>query len=263
MPALPLHEAGKYVAAAYVVFIALILVYVAIMATKLSRQAGIRPTELAGSIYSARNCDAARHLFRVTSGLESMIVAEAEVQGQGKRAYEAALEAGVTGPLSNRVFGAALATGKRARTETGIAEGRVSVSSVAVDLVRETIGDLANRSVVVLGTGEMSELTAQALAAQGAQPMFVANRRRERARELADRFGGRVTGFDDLPRELERSDIVVAATSSPHPIIGNDELALVMRARGDRALLLIDIAVPRDVDPLCAPLAGVRLLVMD
>ena len=102
---------------------------------------------------------------------------------------------------------------------------------------------------MVLGTGEMSELTAQALANQGAEPMFVANRRRERARELADRFGGRVTGFDDLPRELERSDIVVAATSSPHPIIGNDELALVMRARGDRALLLIDIAVPRDVDP--------------
>ena len=229
----------------------------------LARQAGIRPTELAESIYSARNCDAARHLFRVTCGLESMIVGEAEVQGQVKRAYEAALEAGVTGPLSNRVFGAALATGKRARTETGIAEGRVSVSSVAVDLVRETIGDLANRSVVVLGTGEMSELTAQALANQGAEPMFVANRRRERARELADRFGGRVTGFDDLPRELERSDIVVAATSSPHPIIGNDELALVMRARGDRALLLIDIAVPRDVDPLCAQLAGVRLLDMD
>src|SRR5947208_3261435 len=183
MPALPLHEAGKYVAAAYVVFIALILVYVAIMATKLSRQAGIRPTELAGSIYSARNCDAARHLFRVTSGLESMIVGEAEVQGQVKRAYELALDAGVTGPLSNRVFGAALATGKRARTETGISESRVSVPSVAVDLARETIGDLGGRSVIVLGTGEMSELTAQALAAQGAEPIFVANRRRERARE--------------------------------------------------------------------------------
>src|SRR5437879_1557527 len=117
MPALPLDEAGKYVAAAYIVFVALILVYVAIMATKL---AGIRPTALAEAIYSARNCDAARHLFRVACGLESMIVGENEVQGQVKRAYEAALDAGVTGPLSNRVFSAALATGKRARTETGI-----------------------------------------------------------------------------------------------------------------------------------------------
>ena len=132
------------------------------------------------------------------------------------------------------MFSAALATGKRARTETGISESRVSVPSVAVDLARESIGDLAGRSVVVLGTGEMSELTAQALAAQGAEPMFVANRRRERARELAERFGGRVAGFDDLPRELERTDIVVAATSSPHPIVGHDELALV-DARARRA----------------------------
>ena len=229
----------------------------------LARQAGIRPTELAGSIYSTRNCDAARHLFRVTSGLESMIVGEAEVQGQVKRAFEAALDAGVTGPLSNRLFGAALATGKRARTETGISESRVSVPSVAVDLARESIGDLSGRSVVVLGTGEMSELCAQALAAQGAEPIFVANRRRDRARELAERFSGRVAGFDDLPRELERTDIVLAATSSPHAIVGHDELGLVMRARGDRPLLLIDIAVPRDVDPLCTQLAGVSLLDID
>src|SRR5436305_11857841 len=229
----------------------------------MANRAGIRPTELADVMYSPRNCDAARQLFRVASGLESMIVGEAEVQGQVKRAYEAALEAGVTGPLSNRLFGAALATGKRARTETGISESRVSVPSVAVDLARESIGDLRGRSVVVLGTGEMSELTAQALSAQGAEPIFVANRRRERARELADRFDGRVAGFDDLPRELERTDIVLAATSSPHAIVGHDELALVMRTRSDRPLLLIDIAVPRDVDSLCAQLPGVTLLDID
>src|SRR5205085_12443188 len=161
------------------------------------------------------------------------------------------------------VFSAALATGKRARTETGISESRVSVPSVAVDLARESIGHLAGRSVIVLGTGEMSELTAQALAAQGARPMFVANRRRERARELADRFAGDVAGFDELPRALERTDIVLAATSSPHAIIGHDELALVMRARRDRPLLLIDIAVPRDVDSLCAQLENVRLFDID
>jgi glutamyl-tRNA reductase len=229
----------------------------------LARQAGIRPTELADPIYSLRNCDAARHLYRVTAGLESMIVGEAEVQGQVRRAYELALAAGVTGPLSNRLFHAALATGKRARSETAISRSRVSVSSVAVDLARETIGDLASRRVVVLGTGEMSELTARALAEQGVSTIFAANRRRDRAQALAERFGGRVVSFDDLPRELELADIVLASTASPHPIVGHDELALVMRQRGGRPLLLIDIAVPRDVDSLCAQLAGVTLYDID
>ena len=229
----------------------------------LARQAGIRPTELADAIYSLRNCDAARHLYRVTAGLESMIVGEAEVQGQVKRAYELALGAGVTGPLSNRLFHAALATGKRARSETAISQSRVSVSSVAVDLARETLGDLTSRRVLVLGAGEVSELTVQALAEQGVGTMFVANRRRGRALGLAERFGGGVVSFDELPRELELADIVLASTMSPQPIVGHDELALVMRCRPERPLLLIDIAVPRDVDPLCAQLAGVTLYDID
>jgi glutamyl-tRNA reductase len=225
----------------------------------LARQADIRPTELAESIYGQRNCDAARHLYRVTAGLESMIVGEAEVQGQVKRAYELALGAGVTGPLSNRLFAAALATGKRARSETAIAERRVSLSSVAVDLVRDTLGDLASRRVVILGTGETSELTARALSAQGVETTFVANRRREHAHGLAARFGGRVVGFDELPRELGLADIVLASTASQHTLVGHDELATVMRERDGRPLLVIDIAVPRDVDPLCAELPGVTL----
>src|ERR671932_2753369 len=153
-------------------------------------------------IYALRNCDAARHLYRVTAGLESMIVGEAEVQGQVKRAYEIALGAGVTGPLCNRLFAAALATGKRARSETALSQRRVSVPSVAVDLIEESLGELASSRVLVLGTGEMGELTAQALSARGAGMIFVANRRREQAGELAARFGGRVVGFDELPREL-------------------------------------------------------------
>jgi glutamyl-tRNA reductase len=225
----------------------------------LARQAGIRPTELADPIYSLRNCDAARHLFRVASGLDSMIVGEVEVQGQVKRAYEAALAAKVTGPLLNRLFGAALSTGKRARSETRLSESRVSVPSVAVALAGETLGELASRRVVVLGTGEMSELTAQALAGQGVATMFVANRRRDRARALADRFGGTTAALDDLPAELERADILVASTSSPHPIVGHDELRTVMRHRDARPLLVIDIAVPRDVDPTCGELPGVTL----
>src|SRR5438445_7217921 len=132
-------------------------------------QAGIRPTELAGLIYSPRNCDAARHLYRVTSGLESMIVGEAEVQGQVKRAYEAALEAGTTGPLTNKLFTAALQTGKRVRSETELGANRVSVSTVAADLARDIVGDLAQRNVVIIGAGETSELTAQALADRGSR----------------------------------------------------------------------------------------------
>jgi glutamyl-tRNA reductase len=229
----------------------------------LARRAEMRPTELAEPIYSLRNCDAARHLYRVTAGLEAMIVGEAEIQGQVKRAYEQALAAGVTGPLTNRLFGAALATGKRVRSETAISASRVSVPSVAVESAREAIGDLSGRRVVTLGTGDMAEGTAQALAQVGVATIFVANRRRERASVLADRFGGEVVGFDALPAELERADIVLASTSSPHHIVGHDELALVMRQRRHRPLLLIDIAVPRDVDPVCGEIPGVTLYDID
>jgi glutamyl-tRNA reductase len=229
----------------------------------LARQAGIRPTELAEAIYSVRNCDAARHLFRVTSGLESMIVGEAEVQGQVKRAYELALDRGLTGPLTNRMFGAALATGKRVRSETTLSERRVSVPSVAVDLAQEAIGPLSQRRVVILGTGEMAELTARALAERGVHTIFIANRRRDRALALAEQFEGRVAGLDDLVVELSAADIVLASTASPHPIVGSDELSVVMADRDGRPLLLIDIAVPRDVDPLCSELPGVTLYDVD
>ena len=127
---------------------------------KLARRAGLRPTELLEGVYSHRNCDAARHLYRVTSGLESMIVGEAEVQGQVKRAYELALAARTTGPMANKLFRAALATGKRVRTETAISGGRASVASVAVDAARDALGDLAERHVVIVGAGETAELTA-------------------------------------------------------------------------------------------------------
>jgi glutamyl-tRNA reductase len=225
----------------------------------LARKAGIRPTELTEAIYSLRNCDAARHLYRVTSGLESMIVGEAEVQGQVKRAYEAALEAETTGPLTNRLFGAALQTGKRVRSETAIGERHLSLSSVAVGLAREQLGELARREVVILGAGETSELTARALADEGVATIFVANRRRERAISLAQRFGGEAIGFEDLPGALARADMVVAATSSPHAIIGTEELAEVIEERAGRPLLLIDLAVPRDIDSAARDLPGVAL----
>ena len=230
---------------------------------RLAMRAGIRPTELASVVYSPRNCDAARQLYRVTSGLDSMIVGEAEVQGQVRRAHEVALAAGTTGPLTNRLFRAALQTGKRVRSETGIGRQRVSVSTVAVDVALDVVGDLTHRSVVIIGAGETSELTAQALADQGVRTIFVANRHAARARSLAERFGGSVSSLDELPARLEEADIVVASTASPHPIVGADELELVMRERAGRPLVLIDIAVPRDIEPNCGAVDGVTLYDID
>jgi len=229
----------------------------------LARRSGIRLTELAEVIYSPRNCDAARQLYRVTAGLDSMIVGESEVQGQVRRAHEAAMTAGCTGPLSNRLFAAALSTGKRVRSETAIASSRVSLPSVAVDLAKDLLGDLARLHVVILGAGETSELTARALADGGARTVFVANRHADRALGLAERFGGSVVSLDGLPEQLAKADIVLSSTSSPHHIVGREELELVMRERERRPLLLIDIAVPRDVDPACAELEGVTLYDID
>jgi glutamyl-tRNA reductase len=231
--------------------------------SRLAVHAGIQPTELASVIYSSRNCDAARQLYRVTSGLDSMIVGEAEVQGQVKRAYELALGAGTTGPLTNRLFRAALQAGKRVRSETAIGRERTSVATVAVDLARSAVGDLARRSVVVIGAGETSELTARALSEQGVRTIFIANRHADRARSLAERFGGTVLSLDHLPGQLETADIVVASTSSPHPIVTADALAEVIRARAGRPLVFIDLAVPRDIDPECAELPGVSVYDMD
>ena len=229
----------------------------------LAQRAHVRPTELAERMYSPRNCDAARQLFRVSAGLESMIVGEAEIQGQVKRAYEEALAAGTTGPLTNRLFTAALQAGKRVRSETSIGLGRASISSVAVDLAMGAVGDVEDPHVVIVGAGETSELTARSLADRGIRTMFVANRHADRARAMAERFGGGVVPLDELPTQLERADVVVTSTGSPHPIVGDEELERVMRARGGRPLLLVDIAVPRDIDPACRAVPGVALYDMD
>ena len=226
----------------------------------LARQAGIRPTELVESLYSQRGVGAARHLFTVASGLDSMILGEAEIQGQIKRAYELALVEGATGPILNRLFRGALATGKRVRTETRIGEGGTSVPSAAVELAQSSLGGkLATRRVLLVGAGDTAELTAKALAAKGVEAVFVANRHYDRAIGLAGRFGGEAVRFDELPAELERADIVVTSTNSPHHIVEREELELVMEARSRRPILFIDLAVPRDVDPACLELEGVSI----
>jgi glutamyl-tRNA reductase len=229
----------------------------------LARQAGLRPTELFGRLYSLRDVDVVRHLFEVAAGLDSMIVGEAEVQGQVKRAYELALVEGTTGPVSNRLFRDALGAGKRVRTETAIGRSHVSVSSVAVDLARGVLGELSSRRVLIVGAGENGELTASALHRNGAHTVFVANRRYDRAIGLAQRFGGTAVRFDDLPAQLTEADIVVSCTSSPHQIVGREEMAVVAEQREGRPLLIIDIAVPRDIDPSVRELPGLTLYDMD
>jgi glutamyl-tRNA reductase len=225
----------------------------------LTRQAEIRPTELLGHLYSLRSSEAARHLLRVTAGLDSMIVGEAEIQGQIKRAYELALVEGATGPILNRLFRAALAAGGRAREETGISEKGLSIPAVAVELARRALGDLSERRVLVVGAGETAELVARALAARGVATVFIANRHYDRAIGLAQRFRGGAVRFEELPEQLQSADIVVSATNSPHHIVERDDLAAVMEARDGRPLLAIDLAVPRDIEPSCREIAGVTV----
>ena len=226
----------------------------------LARHAGIRPTELTDCLYSFHQRDAVRHLFGVAAGLDSMIVGEAEIQGQVKRAYELALVEGSTGPVANRLFREALGAGKRVRTETALGRSRLSVSSVAVELAGDILGDLSMRRVLVIGAGENGELTARALRERGVHTVFVANRHYDRAIGLAQRFGGSAVRFDDLPAELAAADIVVTCTASPHQIVGREELE---EMRDGRPLVLIDIAVPRDVDPSVRELPGIALYDMD
>jgi glutamyl-tRNA reductase len=225
----------------------------------LTRQAEIRPTELLGHLYSLRSTEAARHLLRVTAGLDSMILGEAEIQGQVKRAYELALVEGGTGPILNRLFRGALAAGGRAREETGISEKGVSIPSVAVELARRALGDLSDRRVLMVGAGETAELVAQALVARGVDTVFVANRHYDRAIGLAQRFEGSAVRFEDLPEQLLAADIVVSATNSPHHIVERDGLEQVMRERRERPLLAIDLAVPRDIEPECREIPGVSV----
>src|SRR5439155_1045940 len=176
-----------------------------------------------------------------------------------KRAYEAAIGGGTVGPLTNHLFTAALATGKRVRTETAIGERQLSLPAVAVALARERLGSLDGRVVVIVGTGETGELTARALADSGGRTVFVASRRRDRAISLARRYGGDSVMFDELPRVLERADMLVAATASPHLLLEAPELAEVMRLRHGRPLLMIDLAVPRDIDAMARAIVN-RLL---
>jgi glutamyl-tRNA reductase len=229
----------------------------------LARRAEIRPTELVERLYTFHGSDMVAQIMRVSGGLDSMIVGETEILGQVKRSYEVALEEQTTGPIMNRLFGNAIAAGKRVQTETWIGALKVSVSSTAVELARETLGDLDNKKSLVIGAGGNGELTARALSDAGVNTVFIANRHYDRAIGVAETIGGKAVRFEKLPDELIEADIVLSSTGSPHTLIHADELQTVMEMRKGRPLLLIDIAVPRDIDTAVGEIPGITLFDMD
>jgi glutamyl-tRNA reductase len=207
--------------------------------------------------YEAEKC--VLHLFRVASALDSMVVGESEILGQAKQAYESARKSGAAGPCLHRLFQRAFRVAKQVRTHTDIARGAVSVGSVAVDLAQRIFGKLSDCSVLVLGAGETSERTARALISRGARDLRVSNRSMDRARELAHAVGGHAVPFDDWPAQCREIDILITSTSSETPLLTRDKLAPMLRERVDRPLFIIDIAVPRDVDPIVNEMEGVYL----
>lgn len=202
-----------------------------------------------GQFYAHHGADAVRHLCRVVSGLDSMVLGETEIFGQVKAAYATAHAAGSTGRALNRVFQRSFAVGKRVRRHTAIQRGATSVGSVAVDLAARIFGELADCHVMVLGAGEMSRTTARSLLSRGARSIIVSNRSYDRACELAEEMEGEALHFHDWPRRVADVDIVVASTAAPHFVITAEHVAEARRRRRGRPLFLIDIAVPRNIDP--------------
>lgn len=203
------------------------------------------------------------HLFRVVSGLESMIIGETEILGQVKKSYAAAAAAGSTGRNLNKFFQRAFNVAKEVRTQTSITRGTVSVGSVAVDLAEKIFGKLAPCRAMILGAGETAELTARALLSRGVKSIFVANRTYERAAALATEMGGEAIRFEESDRRFAEIDILISSTSAPHPIVTHAKIAPVMKERQDRPLFIIDLAVPRDVESSVNEIEGAYLYDID
>ena len=229
----------------------------------LARKIDNQLVEDTSRFYRYENAECAKHLFRVASGLESMVVGETEILGQTKKAYESAKKSGAAGPYLHRLFQRAFRVAKHVRTHTEITRGSVSIGSVAVDLAEKIFGDLASCKVLVLGAGETSERTARALVSHGVTDLRVSNRSADRAENLTRVFGGRPIPFAQWLEQCREIDILITSTSSERPLLTRHDLAPMLRDRIERPLFVIDIAVPRDVDPAVNELEGVYLYDID
>ncbi len=220
-------------------------------------------TELDGSLYRHRDSNAVRHLFRVAAGLDSMLLGEAEILGQVRDAYQIALDRGETGPVLNRMFQAALEVGKRVRTETELGTRPVSVAFAGVKLAERIFGKLNNHKALIVGAGATSEQVVRHLCDRGLKQLRVVNRTPEHAVDLAARFGGEVVPWESLTAALEWPDLLVTSVSSSEPILTRAIVSRAMAARGNRALLLIDLGVPRNVASDVADLYNTYLYNID
>lgn len=229
----------------------------------LSDARGVPVHELHPYLYRFKDVEAARHLFDVAAGLDSLVIGEPQILGQITRALELARGQNAAGPTLNRLFQAAIHAGKRARTETAISRNPASVSSLAASVAEKTLGHIKKASVVVLGAGEMAELTVEALRKRGVEKILVVNRTQERAHALADRWGAQAATFESLYESLCSADILISSTGAPHLVLPAQMVADVMRARAERPLVLIDIAVPRDIDPDASSIPHVKLFDID
>jgi glutamyl-tRNA reductase len=225
---------------------------------------GVAAAEIAPHVYDVTDLDVARHLFRVAAGLDSLVVGEPQVLGQVKDAHTAATDAHTAGPILNRLFHSSFAVGKRVRTETGLGSGAVSVSFAAVALARKIFGDVAGRTVAVIGAGEMGKLTALHMKSQGVQHVTIISRTMAHAARTAEAIGGASAApWDDMDAVLSASDIVITATGASAPILTKAHIESVMRPRRNRPLFIIDIAVPRDVEAAAGEIEQVFLYNID
>jgi glutamyl-tRNA reductase len=229
----------------------------------LARYGGLTDEEAKACLYFYRDREAIRHLFRVTSSLDSLVMGEAQILGQVKDAYRQALAQNATGVVLNRLMHRAFRAAKRVRTETGIAANPVSVSFAAVELAKKIFGTLAGRKILIIGAGEMAELTCTHLVGNGAEDITVVNRSPAQARLLAEKFHGAARGLDELDEVLCDVDIVISSTGAPTYVVTGEMVRCCLRKRKNRLLFLVDIAVPRDIDPAADDLENVYLYNID
>ena len=218
---------------------------------------------VADFLFYYRDEECIRHLLRVAASLDSLVVGEGQILSQVKKTYSIARDTGTTGTVLNTLFHRAIAAGKKVRTKTRIAYNAVSISYAAVELAKNVFGDLSRSNVLVLGAGEMSELTARHLVDNGVKTVFVSNRNFERAAALAEKFRGVAVPFEDFMKSAMDADIVITSTGAPHYIIRAWDVAHLMPKRHGRPIIFIDIAVPRDVEPEVEAIAGVSLYNID
>jgi len=223
----------------------------------------IPPEDFSDHLYTYFDDGAVNHLFSVAAGLDSVVLGESEILGQVRQAWQSAQEEGVAGSRLAALFRHALVAGKRARTETAIARGSTSLAHAAVDMAARRVGSLEGKQILLLGAGDVGESMAVAVAGIAGAQVFVANRTWDRAVALASRVGGRAVQLDGLASALTEADVLMTSTGAPSAIVDHTDLAPVVERRGGRPLLIVDVAMPRDIDPSVAELPGVELLDLD